>query len=105
MEARPLASLSPALLAGVPGQPAASGAGHARTATAAAKEFEQVFLSQMLGQMFSGLKTDGPFGGGSGEEAFRGFLLDEYARQITASGGLGLADDVKRELLSLQEIK
>ena len=107
MNAQSLASVSPTLLAGTPGQPVAGGSGAARTATAtaAAKEFEQVFISQMLGQMFSGLKTDGPFGGGSGEEAFRGFLLDQYAHQISASGGFGLAEDVKRELLSLQEIK
>lgn len=95
-----LPSLSPALLAGTPGAPTA---GTGRVAAAAA-EFEQVFIAQMLGQMFSGLKTDGPFGGGAGEEAFRGILLDEYARHISATGGFGLAEDVTRELLSLQEI-
>ncbi|MGE0230632.1 MAG: rod-binding protein [Flavobacteriaceae bacterium] len=105
MNAQTLQTISPALLSGVRRQPSVAGPGGAHTAAAAAKEFEQVFISQMLGQMFSGLTTDGPFGGGAGEEAFRGFLTDEYARQISASGGFGLAEDVQRELLSLQEIK
>ena len=69
-----------------------------------AEEFEAVFISQMLGHMFSGIKTDGPFGGGQGEEAFRGFLLEEYAAKIAEGGGIGVSDAVKRELLALQEI-
>lgn len=68
-----------------------------------AAEFESVFLATMLNQMFAGIKTDGPFGGGQGEEQFRGFLVEEYAKSITASGGIGLADAVRRELIAIQE--
>ncbi len=32
------------------------------------REFEAMFLGQMLNHMFSGLKTDGVFGGGEGGE-------------------------------------
>ena len=42
-------------------------------------------------------------GGGPGEEIFRSLMLDQYGRRIAADGGFGLADSVKRQLLSLQE--
>ncbi len=69
----------------------------------AAQEFESVFLNTMLSQMFAGVKTDGPFGGGQGEEMFRSLLIEQYGANIAAAGGIGIADDVARELLSLQE--
>lgn len=71
---------------------------------AKAQEFEGVFVSQMLGQMFSGVSTDGPFGGGQGEQMFRSLMLDEYGKQISKQGGIGLADSVTRELLKRQEM-
>ncbi|MDE2135174.1 MAG: rod-binding protein [Alphaproteobacteria bacterium] len=73
------------------------------TATKVAKEFEGVFLSQFLGAMFDGISTDGPFGGGQGEQMFRSLMLDEYGKQIVAQGGIGLASTVSRELLKTQE--
>jgi Rod binding domain-containing protein len=69
----------------------------------AAQEFEAVFLSQMLEHMFQGVRTDGPFGGGKSEEMFRSFMLQEYGKVMAASGGVGLADMVKREMLRAQE--
>ncbi|MGA7674985.1 MAG: rod-binding protein [Rhizomicrobium sp.] len=68
-----------------------------------AQEFEGVFLSQFLGEMFDGISTDGPFGGGQGEQMFRSLMLDEYGKQIAAQGGIGLANAVTRELLKTQE--
>jgi Rod binding domain-containing protein len=72
--------------------------------TAKAQEFEGVFITQMLGQMFEGLSTDGPFGGGQGEQMFRSLMLDEYGKQIAKQGGIGVADSVTRELLKHQEM-
>ena len=69
----------------------------------AAQPFEGVFLSQFLGEMFDGISTDGPFGGGQGEAMFRSLMLDEYGKQIAAQGGIGIADAVTRELLKSQE--
>ncbi len=69
----------------------------------AGKEFEGVFVSQMLGQMFSGISTDGPFGGGQGEAMFRSLMLDEYGKQISAQGGIGLASHITTQLLKYQE--
>lgn len=67
------------------------------------EEFEAVFMSTMLSQMFAGVPTDGPFGGGQGEEMFRSLLIEEYGSTIAKSGGIGLADDIARDLLALQE--
>lgn len=73
-------------------------------ARAAADDFEAVFISQMLETMFQGLPTDGPFGGGHAEGVFRSLMVKEYGQQIAKSGGVGLADNVYREILKLQEI-
>jgi Rod binding domain-containing protein len=69
----------------------------------AATAFEGVFITQFLGEMFSGIATDGPFGGGQGEEMFRSLMIDEYGKQIAAQGGFGLSDAVQRQLLKFQE--
>ncbi|PWR19789.1 rod-binding protein [Zavarzinia compransoris] len=68
-----------------------------------AQDFEAMVVSQMLAPMFEGLKTDGPFGGGAGESAFRGFLIQEYGKAIAARGGIGLSDMLIRSLLVSEE--
>jgi peptidoglycan hydrolase FlgJ len=93
---------SAALLAAKPVQPPLD-AKTAAQADKAAKDFEAVFINEMLGAMFQGISTDGPFGGGPGEEMFRSLMLDQYAKTIANQGGFGLADAVKRQLLHLQE--
>lgn len=94
------AVVSPTLL--TPTQPSSTADLAHGKAKDAAEKFEAQFLSSMLQQMFSGLKTDGPFGGGAGEEMFRSLLTDAMAKQMTKSGGIGLADTVQREILKLQ---
>ena len=66
--------------------------------------FEGYFLAQVFQNLFAGLPTDGPFGGGPSEDLFRGLLNDEYAKTIARSGGVGIADAVYREILKLQEV-
>ncbi|MDE1939422.1 MAG: rod-binding protein [Alphaproteobacteria bacterium] len=78
---------------------------NAAAAKKAATAFEGVFISQFLGQMFDGISTDGPFGGGQGESMFRSLMLDEYGKQIAAQGGIGLASSVTQELLKTQEVR
>ena len=75
-----------------------------QAAKTAAEDFEAVFISQMLETMFQGIKTDGPFGGGQGENVFRSLMIKEYGQQISKAGGIGIADNVYREILKLQEI-
>lgn len=70
---------------------------------ATAEEFESFFLARFIDAMQAGIETDGPFGGGPGEETFRGLLSDEYAKSVVRAGGIGLADAVEREMLRIQE--
>lgn len=70
-----------------------------------AKEFEAIFLAQMMAPMFEGLDTDGLGGGGMGEEIFRPMLIERYAEALSHAGGVGIADAVVRELLRLQEAR
>jgi peptidoglycan hydrolase FlgJ len=98
------ATLQSAMLASQPApikMPIATG--NATAAGKSAKEFESVFISQFLGSMFQGIPTDGPFGGGEGEEMFRSMMVNEYAKSVETRGGFGLASAVSRQLLKNQE--
>jgi len=68
-----------------------------------AKDFEAVFLSEMMTYMFQGVKTDESFGGGYGEEMFRSTLINQYSTQMVAKGGIGLADSIKEQMIKMQE--
>jgi flagellar protein FlgJ len=70
---------------------------------AASKEFEAMFITQMLKPMFESLEANPVFGGGKGEEVFKGFLLEEYGKSLSKAGGIGLADNVKQEMIRMQE--
>ncbi len=70
----------------------------------AAKDFETVFIGQMLGAMFSGVESNGITGGGQGEDMFRSLLVDEYSKGIQNQGGIGIAAAVKAQMLKMQEI-
>jgi Rod binding domain-containing protein len=75
-------------------------------AHSAAQNFESTFLQNMLESMSSGLGADGPLGSGNaGGGAWRGFLLEEMSKGMAKSpkGGLGIAPQVYREMLNLQE--
>jgi Rod binding domain-containing protein len=67
-----------------------------------AEKFEEQFLSIMLQQMFEGVNVSAPFGGGPGEEMFKSFMTEAMAKQMTRTGGIGLTDQVSREMLKLQ---
>ena len=80
-----------------PGTPAAK-------ARAVARDYEAVFLTQMFSSLFSSLGKDGPLGGGA-QGTYRSLLAEEYGRSVAAAGGIGLADTLAGELLSLQEAR
>lgn len=71
-----------------------------------AKDFEAMFLSNMLQPVFAGLKTgESGFGGGNAEDTFQTMMVDEYSKAIAKSGGIGIADMVRKEILTVQEKK
>lgn len=68
-----------------------------------AQDFESFFLSQMLKPMFDTVKTNEMFGGGAGEDAWKGLMVDEYAKEVAKKGGLGIADQVMKVMIQAQE--
>jgi len=94
------ATLTPAANA----MPAAQQPGQGdETVHTAAENFETFFLSQTFESMFADIGTDTLFGGGEGEKIYRSMLLQQYAEITAKSGGVGIADAVQREMLTLQE--
>ena len=71
----------------------------------AAVEFEGFFIATALESMFSGIETEGLFGGGHGEKVFRSMMLQEYGKSIAQRGSIGIADVVQREIIKLQEVQ
>ncbi len=69
------------------------------------KQFAAVMVSQLLNTMFEAIPVDPNFGGGHGEETWRSVLIDEYGKKIGDTGGFGLADMVKQQLLKNQETR
>lgn len=80
-----------------------------------AKEFEALFISQMLEHMMSG-DTLGKemFGSAESEEIYKGMMMEQYSKAIVKSGGIGIAQNLEkalierslanRELLKTQEV-
>jgi Rod binding domain-containing protein len=70
----------------------------------AARDFEAMAIGQLLQPLFDTVDSaHGLFGGGAGEESWKPLLVQEYAKQITAHGGLGLAKPVYEQMLHMQE--
>ena len=88
-----------------PGAPDVSGVKTRDEARHVAQQFERMFISEMLGPMFAGIETDGPFGGGNAEASFRPMLIDQYADAIAKGGGIGIADSVMKEILKMQGLE
>ena len=80
-------------------------AGEQKRIDAAAKEFESVFIAQMLAPLFSSVETPAIAGGGKSEEFFKSLLQESYAKAMAERGGFGIADHVKSTLIDLQSAK
>jgi Rod binding domain-containing protein len=71
-----------------------------------AEEFEAVFIGEMLkhiGLDEAANAFGGEFSGGHGEDAFRTFLVREYADAISEKGAFGLADKIYNQLKARQD--
>lgn len=70
---------------------------------AAAKNFEAMYMNEMMSYMFEGIETDGPFGGGRGEEIFRSLMIEQYGKKMADSGQTGITQMMTKEMLRMQE--
>lgn len=61
-----------------------------------AKEFESVFVAEML--RHAGLDSALSGDSGLGGEAFSSLLIDRYAEEIVEKGGFGFAEQIYRQL-------
>ena len=93
--------LRPAVAAPSAGSGSLDAARRARIAKIA-QDFEASFTSVMLGQMFEGVETSAPFGGGEGEGMFKSFLSDAMAKAMAKRGGIGLGSVIQKEMLRMQ---
>ena len=63
-------------------------------------------LGEFLKPMFDTVDINkGLFGGGEAEKMWKPMMVDEIAKQIAASGGLGLAAPIHDAMLRMQEGK
>ena len=83
--------------------PTVAGTENAKKNDAIAQDFEAVFLGQMTQMMLESVEVDQTFGGGHGEEMFRGILAEKLGREFAARGGIGLSDAVRAQIIKLQE--
>jgi Rod binding domain-containing protein len=90
--ANPVSIFSPTQLSGTPIQ----------RLRQQAEELEGVFLTTLTKEMFSGVDAKGAFGGGFAEETWRGMQAEQFAASMAAAGGIGLADQLVGELLTIQ---
>ena len=67
------------------------------------KNFEAMYLSQMLTHMFAGIEPNPTFGGGPAEKTYRSLLIEEYGKIMAETGGVGVAESMQRELISIQD--
>lgn len=83
-------------------QPSLKGArqdGDPAAAKKVAREFEAMFVAQMLKSMRETVGKDTLTGGGRAEETFRSLLDQEYAAEAARTGSIGLAQSIERQLL------
>jgi Rod binding domain-containing protein len=73
------------------------------TPASAARDFEAVFLGEVMKPMLDTLPADGPFSGGHGEAMFRGIMAEEFGKAMAHRGGVGLAPAVEAQLIRIQE--
>ncbi|MCX8500250.1 MAG: rod-binding protein [Alphaproteobacteria bacterium] len=60
------------------------------------REFEAMFMAEMLKPMFEGVgNPNGIFGGGHGEEVFKSLMVQEYGKILADRGGLGIAKQLE----------
>ncbi len=62
------------------------------------REFESMFIKQMLDSMKKTVNKSGLIKENMGEKMFDDMLYDEYSKKMAASSGFGIADTMYKQL-------
>lgn len=65
-----------------------------------AKQYEIVFVAKMLEQAVPKGEEGMLFGGGHGNDIYRSMMIEQYAEAMVDDGGLGLTDQLAKEILN-----
>lgn len=68
----------------------------------ACRDFESIFIQQMMQQMRRTVPQDGLFNGGQAEQMYTSMLDGELSKSFAQQRGLGLSDVLYRQLSALQ---
>lgn len=88
----------------------AAGSGDVERINKTAEDFEAVFLAQMMKTMFNDLNllagagADEKTKDSAANEVYKSMMADQYGRIMARNGGIGLAEDLARAMLELQEV-
>jgi flagellar protein FlgJ len=68
-----------------------------------ARDFEAMFLENMVDRMYGQLGEEGPVGAmGAGGDVWRSMLAKQHAQAMARAGGVGMAASVYGELVKIQ---
>ena len=95
----PMANL-PVRGAAAPSPTGPSGGKDAERLKQACEDFESIFVDFMLQQMRQTVPQNDLFGGGSAEQLYTSMMDSELAKSISHQRGLGLANQMYRQLMS-----
>ncbi len=69
-----------------------------------ADDFESMYLENMMAEVFPQESGEGPLGdNGAGSTVYRGMMVNEMAKSVAKSGGIGVSDTIYRQMLQMQE--
>ena len=69
-----------------------------------ADDFEKMFLENSLDRLVANTGEEGPLGeNGTGGSVYKSMLVKEYAGEIVKTGGVGIAGQIYRQMLQMQE--
>ena len=63
----------------------------------ACRDFEAIFIKQMLDSMKKTVQKTGLMEGGMAEDIFENMLYDEYSKVMAKTGNFGIADMLQRQ--------
>ncbi len=81
-------------------KPGGAGAGTDQKLRQACEDFESIFVDFMLQQMRQTVPQNELFGGGKAEQLYTSMMDSELAKSISHQRGLGLADQMYRQLMA-----